>query len=103
MKFSEIVRRFCAFREWMEPTDDGTVYCLPEASLEDLDDQIEVCTLWQDAARYRHLREHGRCDSKHGHGLVLGGRDKASMAFRYWGTPEELDRSVDADMAVRSQ
>lgn len=49
-----------------------------------------------DAARYRVLRARGRCDSKHGAGVVVGDRLEATVAFRYWCTPEQLDSALDS-------
>lgn len=51
----------------------------------------------KDAARYRWLRENGLANEKRESRAVLprGGK-KASMAFRYWTTPEELDMTIDA-------
>jgi hypothetical protein len=53
-----------------------------------------------DALRYRLLRERGRCDSKRGAGMVLGGVLKADVAFRYWLTAEALDAALDAAIAA---
>lgn len=55
----------------------------------------------KDAARYRWLRENGLANEKRESRAVLprGGK-KASMAFRYWTTPEELDMTIDAMLAA---
>ena len=55
----------------------------------------------KDAARYRWLRENGLANEKRESRAVLprGGK-KASMAFRYWTTPEELDMTIDAMIAA---
>jgi len=55
----------------------------------------------KDAARYRWLRENGLANEKRESRAVLprGGK-KASMAFRYWTAPEELDMTIDAMIAA---
>lgn len=55
----------------------------------------------KDAARYRWLRENGLANEKRESRAVLprGGK-KASMAFRYWTTPEELDMTIDTMLAA---
>ena len=62
---------------------------------------VPACADIMDAARYRWLRENGRAHEKRESRAVLprGGK-KASMAFRYWTTPEELDMTIDAMLAA---
>ena len=69
---------------------DGYVPAQPAPS-------VPACADIMDAARYRWLRENGRANEKRESRAVLprGGK-KASMAFRYWTTPEELDMTIDA-------
>ena len=50
------------------------------------------------AEKYFLLQRRGMCDSKHGNGLVIGDRDKATVAFRYWCTPEQLDALLEEEL-----
>ena len=58
----------------------------------------------KDAARYRWLRENGLANEKRESRAVLprSGK-KASMAFRYWTTPEELDMTIDAMLSAEAK
>ena len=58
----------------------------------------------KDAARYRWLRENGLANEKRESRAVLprGGK-KASMAFRYWTTPEELDMTIDVMLSAEPE
>lgn len=72
-------------REWLARTPARVAPTPPDEASDALD-----------AARYRKLRDAGRCDSKHGTGLSVGDRLTARVAFRYWCAPEELDTAIDA-------
>lgn len=50
-----------------------------------------------DAARYRWLRDNGRCDGKRS-GVVIGVPLSATLSFRYWVAPPSLDVLIDAAM-----
>ena len=65
--------------------------------------QAEQSEDGRDAARYRLMRAHGRCESKHGAGFVIGDTFKAKVSFRYWVSDSELDAILDAVIAAKEQ
>lgn len=62
---------------------------------------VLACANTKDAARYRWLRKNGlvneKCESR---AVLPRSGKKASMAFRYWTTPEELDMMVDTMLSA---
>lgn len=90
-------------RHYENTVADGTwpirsLYALPGAQNVP---SVPACADIMDAARYRWLRKNGLAHEKRESRAVLprGGK-KASMAFRYWTTPEELDMAIDAMIAA---
>lgn len=48
-----------------------------------------------DAERYRWLRDNGYVNEKTPSRAIIGNKLKATIAFRYWCSPEELDKLID--------